>query len=378
MRPASKPIERWLAPAIDDAGVEAAWQRIRAGRGKRARAIRRAGFGVAALAAAAAAIAFAMWPRGEPPVLACGSIEAALPRRVPLAGNSALELEPGARLQVLSTTPEHVVAALPRGRVRLDLHAAQRWDVEIPHATIEVADTQVTIQADAHRVVVAVVRGTVTVRGDGVPGGSAHVAAGETLTIADEPAKPERIADVELPAPPTSVQAPLAPAPPPVAPAPPLPAPSPRPLPRSPRASPPASIIATFAPAPPTPATIDALVAAADARRAAGDPSGAAGLLASASELARDAETRGRVELSLGGLYLDELGDPERADAAFVSVIAIGAPSALIEAASARRVEALARAHRAGAAADALADLEQRYPDDPHIAALHALLAARP
>ena len=117
-----------------------------------------------------------------------------------------------------------------------------------------------------------------------------------------------------------------------------------------------------------------AALADADRLRAAGDPAGAAAVLEKAIATGRSDEPAGLAAFTLGRLYLDQLGAPDRAATAFGKVIAIGAPRSLLEDAYARRVEALVKADRLALARDALADYDRLYPHGVRRAALHALV----
>src|SRR5262249_34379873 len=117
-----------------------------------------------------------------------------------------------------------------------------------------------------------------------------------------------------------------------------------------------------------------AILGGVEQRRASGDAAGAAQLLESALATTRDDPTLGLAEFTLGRLYLEDLGAPDRAAAAFAKMIALGSPHALLEDAYARRIEALVRALRTDDARAALAEYDRLYPHGLRRAALHALL----
>jgi len=387
----SRDLERALEPAIDEERIAANWQRIaerRAGpprvAGPAPRSRRRVGRWAFALAAAATAAALALyvgWPaRGGPLTavdiaIAPGSVlDAPAHRVVALDDGSALDLAGGAQLQVLTNEADRFVMLLVRGRARFDVQpgGARRWEIETSRATVEVVGTAFTVESDEHRVVVEVEHGVVMVRGERVPGRVARLVAGDRLAIEDPAGKLADASPAKTPPPADSLNAPTparaatstahAPAPP---------------RPDARRGSDDPAHVAAVPPA--GHATADSRKLAAtlgevDQRRASGDAEGAAALLEQALATTHDDPSLGLAEFTLGRLYLEELGAPDRAAAAFAKMIALGSPHALLEDAYARRIEALARARRTDEARAALADYDRLYPHGLRRTALHALL----
>jgi transmembrane sensor len=181
-------------------------------------------------------------------------------------------------------------------------------------------------------------------------------------------------------------------------------APPPAPPPRSPVASELAAAQPTAAPepqrdragAPPrhearpagatTPHALDAPLAApaqtstveslqlADELRLRGDDAAAVALLEATLRRHPRDPAAGMIEHSLGRLYLDRLGDPARAASMFAAVVARGTPQPLVEAALARRAEALWKAGDREAARAVRVEYEQRYPSGSWSAALGTLM----
>jgi transmembrane sensor len=420
-------LERLLQPAIDEERIAANWQHVAQLRGRGAtlrrvepRVAERASSWFAhrsrwlALGAAAAIAAVALyvaWPARGPltaaeraaaaerprsaasgttidVAIAPGSVVDAPARRiVAFDDGSGVDLAGGARLQVLTNESDRFALLLVRGRVRFDVQpgGARRWEIETSRATVEVIGTAFTVESDDRRVVVAVERGVVVVRGERVPGRVARLVAGDRLAIDDDAQAHASTAaaskDAEMPA--TNAPTPNATNRNTTTPDATKPdATNPRATnPRANGKSPADRRLATTELAPSEPgarATSDSKKLAAtlgdvEQRRASGDAAGAAELLEAALATTRDDPSLGLAEFTLGRLYLEELGAPDRAAAAFAKMIALGSPHALLEDAYARRIEALVRAHRTDDARAALADYDRLYPHGLRRTALHAL-----
>lgn len=387
------PIEGILEPAIDEQRIASTWQRIR-----EARAVRRRGFSLPrwsfalAAAATAAVAAYVTWPSSHVGPLASRSptvainagavLDATAQRVVRLDDGSALDLDGGARLQVLTNDAERFVTLLQHGRAHFDVQPGgpRRWEIETSRATVEVVGTAFVVDAEDHRLVVEVERGVVMVRGERVPGRVVWLTAGQHIAIEDPALKTAVAPPPPPPVPPPSAEAPAVQVAPAVAEpdVKPSSAPPAKPT-RSHTAKSGASThhaIAQGAQAnETTPYTLATALIDADQRRNAGDPAGAAALLEHALIGAPHDESTGLVEFTLGRLYLEDLGAPDRAEAAFTKMIAGGGPHGLLEDARARRVEALVRGRRRDDARAALDEYDQLYPKGVHRAALHNLLA---
>jgi transmembrane sensor len=339
-----------LAPAFDEERVAAAWQRL-----ARARADRRRGRSPVLAFAAAAALGMAVaavaigWrgpdaPATRPVPGALVSRDPAIPvaagavidRGVDLDDGSRIALAAGALLHVLGNDGAQFVTLLEGGTARFEVTPGgpRRWTIETALATIEVAGTIFTVESSPDRLVVAVERGLVIVRGDRVPGRLARLSAGDRLAIEPSP----------------------------------LPEPEPEPEPVKPRPPP-----RTVSPPPPT---LDDLLAEADRLRAAGRHTAAADLLEHAVDADPDHPAAGLASFTVGRLALDVLDQPDRAAAAFARVIDRGRPAALLEDAHARRAEALLEAGRRDDAAAAIDAYERAFPASPRAAALRARLDA--
>jgi len=390
-----EPIDQILEPAIDEARIQSNWHQIVGKRApSRRERIPRWSFAVAA-AAIAGVLAVVAWPgrHGGPlastnPAIAVNA-GAVVDAPVTFDDGSVVELAAGARLEVLTNESDRFVTLLRHGRVHFDVQPGgpRRWEIETSRATVEVVGTAFVVEASEHRVTVEVERGVVVVRGERVPDRAARLTAGQHLVLDDgvtadlksthaDPtpaavaATTHDVTDAAKQAP-TDRQAPTDIAKRDTDAAKPKTPPATRPVPSR------VTDTTGAAPTDAAPKRVDivaTLLADADQRRAAGDPAGAAALLEQALAKGRHDESTGLVAFTLGRLYLDELGAPDKAAAAFAKMIELGAPRALLEDAYARRIEALVRANRMPVARDALADYDRLYPHGVRRAALHTLV----
>jgi transmembrane sensor len=383
----SRDLECLLQPAIDEERIAANWQRVAKGRrrdamrphdsrttvelphlGARRRNRRFARwFALGAATVVAAVAVYLAWPHGGPlgaidVGIAPGSVVDAPARRlVAFDDGSAIDLADGTRLQVLTNESDRFALLLLRGRARFDVHPGgpRRWEIETPRATVEVVGTAFTVESDDRRVVVAVERGVVMVRGERVPGRVARLVAGDRIEIDDAPARDAHAATPPAIAPPTKNASTNRPAPS---------KPSPRVAAADPLRPPPGARPTSDS------KKLAAILGSVEQRRASGDAAGAAELLESALATTRDDPSLGLAEFTLGRLYLEDLGAPDRAAAAVARMIALGSPHALLEDAYARRIEALVRALRIDDARAALDEYDRLYPHGLRRTALHALL----
>jgi transmembrane sensor len=271
---------------------------------------------------------------------------------------------------VLTNESNRFVALLDHGRAHFDVRPGgpRSWQIETSRATVEVVGTAFVVDADDHRLVVEVERGIVIVRGERVPGRVVRLTAGQHIGIEDPVVK-----TAAIPATPAVPVAPVAVAPAPVPPPPPVAVAE-----RQPPAvhAPPVQHVPPVAVAP-SGSELAAAMTEADTRRANGDAAGAAAVLETALATARDAESKGMAEFTLGRLYLEQLGQPDRAAETFARMIALGQPLGLLEDAHARRIMALVKAGRRDEASAALADYDRAYPHGAHHAMVHALVSPR-
>lgn len=302
---------------------------------------RRAPMAAFALVAVAAGLALAAYvaPPGAPEALVrtdgaplAGALPAAA--TVELSDGSRIEPEDGARLDVLESSGRTVSLGLRHGRARFVVTPGgpRAWHVECGDVTVDVVGTIFTVDRDGARVSVEVERGSVLVRGDGVPDHAQRIDAGGSIDIGPPP-EPEEdtlaptIALVEPATVPT-----LEPSPP----------------------------LRRGAEEPEDPVG-DLLTRADDARRE-GDDAPAARLLDSIVTRHADDPRAALAAYTLGRLRLDRMGELHGAARSFARAIELGLPDELAEGARAGRAIALARAHDP-AAADALADYLDAHPD---------------
>lgn len=102
-----------------------------------------------------------------------------------LSDGSVLDLTPGAAIEALSNTGEIFEVRLLQGKVFFDVHPGgpRRWVVDAGLAQIEVTGTVFMLERTPQSVVVAVERGSVTVRSEELDDGEQHLAVGESLMV---------------------------------------------------------------------------------------------------------------------------------------------------------------------------------------------------
>lgn len=263
-----------------------------------------------------------------------------------LGDGSRIELGKG-RLTALENTDRSLVLKLDHGRALFDVHPGgpRRWSIETGLATVEVVGTRFTVTRSATQVVVEVERGVVLVRGDNVADHVQRLVAGDRLVVEER----RSVAPPALSAsdPPTSASDPPTSA-----------------------SDPPPDRIKTVA-SPPEwndlaqkgayseaydklgtrgiaaqveKADLDQLLTLADVARLSGHPADAVGPLQRIVTEHRADARAALAGFTLGRLHLDSLGDPARAAADFRSAIGLRLPSALLEDAHLRWIEAAARA----------------------------------
>lgn len=288
---------------------------------------------------------------------------------VAFSDDSTLRLAPHTRLDVIESTDRSIGFALREGYARFSVtpHGPRRWRIDCGGVQVEVVGTVFAVQRSTRGVSVAVTRGAVVVRGDGVPDRVVRLVAGERV-------------DVRFPVP-IVARAAIAPLPPPSSDEPPSAA---MVAPETDRVRNPAArsgdtfdeaiarhdfeaafdaigsngIAARTARS----RNVDELLGLADVARLSGHPSDARAPLARIVELF-PSDTRAAIAaFSLGQIELGAMRNPEEAAVRFEQSLALGLPRSARETASARLVESLARAHSPRARGAAESYLEA-YPE---------------
>jgi transmembrane sensor len=356
-----EPIRDVLDDSVSEEAVQRVWRGVRR---RRSAPVRSGGRRyVLALASAAlmaiVVLVFALRaPSGHGPLLEASgrtlnSLGATAASSTPLSDGSRIDLGPGAELEVLDNDESSFVCVLRRGRGTFEVKPGgpRRWRVEAGALRVEVIGTRFTVDRAKARVSVSVERGTVLVRGDRVPDGVQKLTAGSRLVID----VPEPLANVPSA---RAVQA------------------------STPAASPgldsagaansnsakkdnPA--VAALPSSPARTATVDWLQVA-DEQRRNGNLKGAIASLRAAMNADGDGSRRAIAAFTLGKLLLDSAGRPADAAQAFRSCLRSSPPAAMAEDASARLVEAQARAGNGDAARRGAREYERRYPNGRRLA----------
>ncbi|HUQ04460.1 MAG TPA: FecR family protein [Kofleriaceae bacterium] len=256
-------------------------------------------------------------------------VKPAAERSIAMDDGSVVALAAASELEVLANETDKFVTAVRKGWAHFDVNpgGGRRWVIETDLATVEVVGTAFVVERAETHLVVKVERGVVLVRGERVPGRIVRLTAGEALEV------PAQVA--------------IAPAP--VAPAPVGPARVAAPPVRADRSvavdgrSPPTASVDV--PATSVPAA-ESAIARADALLARGKAIDAADELERFLDDAGNDAGAGLAAFMLGRIAQDQLGDPDRAAAAFARTLAIGSPRAVQDEARARRTRALAAAGR--------------------------------
>lgn len=185
------PLGAALRDVASEEDLATAWDAIERARvpARRPR-LRTGGIALAALAAAAALALFAARPTGAPPgplaVAGGAPLRAIAPAsHVALGDGSGIETGDDAALEVLENQAGLLALHLTRGRARFRVTpgTGRRWRVEASGLSVEVVGTVFVVERTPDEVRVAVERGAVVVRGDGVPDGVRRLAAGESIAV---------------------------------------------------------------------------------------------------------------------------------------------------------------------------------------------------
>ena len=343
--------DRLREPAPLPAALDATWMRIRSRRGW----YERRGFAWLALATAVALLCvfnakqLRSWRDPAPKRLALadgspvGLLEtAAEARAITLTDGSRITLASNTQLRPHTADHTQFRSELIRGRAVFDVvpHGPRRWIVQAGAVRVSVLGTRFSVELRAGKVEVAVERGLVEVAGPSVAAGRVQLRANQRVQVA-----------ASLPSP--TVRSAPAPVAPPSA----ADETAPQPAPEH---------AAESKPRPRDEAELVRLLARADEARLDGQLRVAAEVF---ERVVRDYPNDPRAGLAaftLGRLYLDQLGRPDRAAKAFARACSLGLPSSLAEEGSARLVDALARAGQHARACVAAADYTARFPNGLH------------
>jgi len=323
--------------------------------------------GVAFLLSSLFGLASYFWLRPAPLRLANHEkvpafVAARAARTVAFDDGSQLELGAETRLDVLQSTEQVFVVALRSGQARFSVvpGGPRAWRVECGPISVDVVGTIFRVERGTVSVRIDVERGRVLVSGQGVPDRVARLSATESLVVPIEAtaavAPTARTSDSEQPPPPTETHA--------------RPASGPeQPGPDVGRQRSGAADTSRHAASTPAnaPDPVGALLQQADSARREGAPARAAALL---QQIVKEHPNDSRVALAhftLGRLYLDALGAPQRAVVDFSHALERGVPGALAEDAQARLVQAFARAGDRHGAESAAARYRAHYPSGRHL-----------
>jgi transmembrane sensor len=204
------PLGSVLRDEPGEARVQSMWQRI-----DHAPVRRPSVWLVVASAAAVAALLLlgvTRWlapPASGPLVLASGHVPAVLaaeqraeaPR---FDDGSQIQLQKGARLEVLRNDARSFVTALRRGEASFDVTPGgkRHWVIEAGELTVEVVGTRFRVERQVDATRVSVDHGVVLVRGERVSGGVVRLTAGQSFELLP-------LARAEDPAPPSSSAPPV-------------------------------------------------------------------------------------------------------------------------------------------------------------------------
>jgi transmembrane sensor len=350
--PIKGPLEQHLDPVLDDARVQSLARSVHAARHAPARPMAPR-FALAVSTAVGFSLAWFLLraPEQQAITMRDGSTLPAKiegQRELKFSDGSWMQASEGTIAEVVANQPAKVTLLLRRGKARFEVNPGshRQWLVEAGGVTVEVVGTIFTVDRGPKGVDVSVERGTVLVRGDGLPDRLVRLDAGKSVFVA--PAVIE--AAVVAPSVP-EVQAAM-----PVAPV--VSKAEPRPL---------APVAMNRAPQ-----TVEELLGEADVQRAAGRYKEAAQALEKLLEMAPLDPNAATAAFTLGRLELEKLQQP----AAAAQHFELASQNALLaEDALARRVEALVAADQKEAAREAARDVLHRFPTGAHATALQRWLA---
>jgi transmembrane sensor len=373
-----------IEQAIDEAFVERVWSGVGPRREAQARSRRRWRVGSAvAVMALAAGLGWSRYSPEHPLHLTSGAAVVAIAAPgVALDDGSQIDLTPGAAFDVTRNTSNAFEGSLRSGVGTFDVvpNGPRRWVIDCGLATVEVIGTRFRIEAASDHVNVHVDRGHVRVRS---ASGATDLVAGEEISVdaarAAHPVVPASAAPVTspelLPNAPPSVEEEK---------------PVSRPAGAASHATTPPSRRAEWrelarggdygaayaslgddgVTRETTTASIDDLLALADVARLSGHPAEAVGPLSRVVDRGGADARVAAAAFSLGRVELDSLGHPAKAATAFTRAIELGLPSALVEGAYLRLVEARAKAGDRDGARAAYTQYRRTFHDEGREAAM--------
>ncbi len=191
-QPLPTPLKQLLSEGQPEGRLQRIWLGVAA---RRSRGRVRLRVGVAcATAGAAVLLALGLWSlvgRSTTQRLASivespsSIVGTTAPRMQSFGSGAAVTVDPGTQLDVLNQSSQEMLLALRHGVARFDIRpgGTRRWQIECGGTTVEVIGTEFVVERDPHRLRVAVARGKVLVRGEGVPDTVQAVEAGSQLVI---------------------------------------------------------------------------------------------------------------------------------------------------------------------------------------------------
>lgn len=295
------------------------------------------------------------------------SLDAETPgaRRAEFSDGSSIEVDRGARVEALASSPSQFSLVVRRGRARFSVTPGgpRRWSIEARGVAIEVVGTILSVESSPGGVSVGVEVGAVIVRSAAFSDGVKRLSAGESVFVATEPETELRGADEAAAARATERAAPGD-------------------LPDASASTP--SVPAPASPAPRQRARVPSLASAraesvrdlwsrADAARRAGAARGAAELLERIAEQHPDDARAPLAAFTLGTLLASDLGQPARAAVAFRRALALGLPEALRDSAYLKLASALRDAGDRAAVRAVASEYAKAHPDGEQRHALDGL-----
>jgi transmembrane sensor len=266
-----------------------------------------------------------------------------------LSDGSRLSFEPATRWEPLAISPTQFVSSLRNGAIAFEVqpNGPRRWLIEAGPVNIEVVGTRFSIRRDEATVTVSVEHGAVLVRGEPVPDTVQKLTAGQSILV-EIGEKRTKAASVK--------GAPVAA----------TPAPRPTWFEHAKKGDYRHAYDALGNAGVMREAThtraLDRLLALADVARLSGHPAEA---VAPLERIVNEHPGRPEAALAavtLGRLFLDQLGRPAQAALMLERALGLGAPSGLREDVRARLVEAHSRAGNLPAARLALEKYEAEFP----------------
>lgn len=198
------PVSRVLRGSIDEAAIARIWKNIRDNRRPlKATWLSMLGWGAAGALLAMVALGILQLVAPWSPVETAPTTTATLARAdgvhigvadvsrggAPLvwllSDGSRLTFQPDTRWEPLSISPIEVVSSLRHGATRFEVKPGgpRRWIIQAGPVSVEVVGTVFTVERDERKVVVSVERGAVLVRGERVPDSVQRLTAGQRIEV---------------------------------------------------------------------------------------------------------------------------------------------------------------------------------------------------